>query len=496
MISLIVNYILELDFKRKFQILKDDKSILIFSLIFLIHLIWFFNTQNFKYAFHDIGNKAILILYPIIIGTSEKFSRKRIKIILLWFSASVVVSSLISTGILVGAFNIEVNDIRDISPFISHIRFSLLINVSIFSLAYFVFMRNMKTKKIERIFYFLIALWLVVFLFLLKSLTGILIFSIVLFITLIFTSFNLERKRHKILLQSILVFSFIFVAAFLIRSVNKYYTIEEVDFSNLETKTVRGNLYKHFINNTQVENGNYVWIYVCDNELMKEWEERSDYSYNSTDAKNQKIRTTIIRYLSSKGLRKDSVGIASCTEIDIKNIESGLANYIYENKFSIYPLIYKVIWQIDVYLKGNNPAGNSITQRIEFLKAAKGIVSKNLFFGVGTGDVQDSFNTEYEIVKSKLPENRRHRAHNQYVTFLLTFGIFGFMILFFSMIYPIFLRKGFHNYLFIIFLAIALLSFINEDTLETQTGVTFFSYFYSLFLFGSKMIFKNNKDYV
>jgi len=125
MVSLIVNYIIEFDFKRKYEALKNDKSILIFSLIFIIHIIWLYNSQNFKYAFHDIGNKAILILYPVIIGSSEKLSVKQIKTILLWFSASLLVSTLISSGILVGIIDIEVKDIRDISPFMSHIRLSL-----------------------------------------------------------------------------------------------------------------------------------------------------------------------------------------------------------------------------------------------------------------------------------------------------------------------------------------------------------------------------------
>jgi len=35
---------------------------------------------------------------------------------------------------------------------------------------------------------------------------------------------------------------------------------------------------------------------------------------------------------------------------------------------------------------------------------------------------------------------------------------------------------------------IGFMSFINEDTLETTTGVTFFMFFYSLFLFGRNKI--------
>jgi hypothetical protein len=67
----------------------------------------------------------------------------------------------------------------------------------------------------------------------------------------------------------------------------------------------------------------------------------------------------------------------------------------------------------------------------------------------------------------------------------------GFILVLFSIFYPAIKLKGFKNYLFVVFLIIALLSFLNEDTLETQIGITLFSYFYSLFLFGSKINYKN-----
>ena len=83
MIILICNWILEMDFERKWNEIKSNKSILIFTGIFFVHIIWLLNTQNFKYAFHDLGNKAIILLYPVIIGTSIKLSTQQIKTILL-----------------------------------------------------------------------------------------------------------------------------------------------------------------------------------------------------------------------------------------------------------------------------------------------------------------------------------------------------------------------------------------------------------------------------
>ena len=496
MICLIANWLLEADFKRKFNDLLYNKSILIFLGVFLVHVIWLINTQNFKYAFHDLGNKVILILYPIIIGTSEKLSSHQIKKILLWFSLTVIVSTLISTSILVGLIDYPVKNIRDISPFMSHIRLSLLINMSIYSLGYLFFSSKFKMKSIRILLYIVSIIWLIVFLYLLKSLTGIIIFLVILFLTLGFISFKIKAIVYRLFLQMSLIAIFLFIAFFLSHSINKFYNKEIIDFNNLDTHTVSGNLYQHYIGNNQIENGNYVWINICDKELEKEWERVSSTSYKGLDSKKQRFSTTLKRYLASKGLRKDSVGVSKLSKQDIINIESGMANYIYENKYAIYPRIYKAIWEIDVYRKGTNPAGNSITQRIEFFKAAKGIIQDKFWFGVGTGDVQDAFNNQYDLNESKLPEKKRLWAHNQYITFLLTFGIVGFIVLIFSMIYPVLKYNAFNNYYFIIFFTIVLLSFINEDTLETQIGVTFFSYFYSLFLFGNKMIFKKGEDYV
>ena len=125
-------------------------------------------------------------------------------------------------------------------------------------------------------------------------------------------------------------------------------------------------------------------------------------------------------------------------------------------------------------------------QRIEYLKTAKEIISKHFLFGVGTGNVRISFDKEYELMNSSLEKEWRLRAHNQLVTFLLTFGIFGFIIVIFSMFYPAIKEKGYKKFLFSVIFIIMFFSFLNEDTFETQAGVTFFVLFYSLLLFSEK----------
>ena len=490
MIFLISNWVLEQEFKKKWEKLKNNKSLLVFTGIFFVHILWLINTENFGYAFHDLGNKAILLLFPIIIGTSKKLNALQIKTILIWFSLSVVSSTLISTSILTGIINYTIHDIRDISVFMSHIRLSLLINFSIFSLGYIIFSGEYTNKRNEIIIYSLIIVWLIVFLYLLKSFTGIIIFFTLILMIPGYFSFKIRDIVPKLFLQLALITIFLITASYLTHSISKFYSIEKINIDVLERYTQSGNLYSHTLEKGQIENGNYVWIYFCQKELKKEWNNVSLVKYNEKDQKDQLIKNTLIRYLTSKGYRKDSVGVSKLTRMDINNIESGLSNYIFADKYAIYPKLYEAIWGIDAYRKGFNDAGSSITQRFEFQKTAINIIKNNFWFGVGTGDVQDSFNTYYELNNSPLPLHNRLRAHNQFITFFLTFGIVGFIIIFFSFFYPIIKTKVYGKYFLLILLTIALLSFINEDTLETQIGITFFSYFYSLFLFGYKNEFK------
>ena len=99
------NWILENKFKSRFKQIKQSKSILIFLLIFFVHIVGLIYTNDFQYAFHDIKIKLPLLLLPIIIGTSQKLNFKQLKILLLFFIVAITVSTLISTSVLLGLVN-------------------------------------------------------------------------------------------------------------------------------------------------------------------------------------------------------------------------------------------------------------------------------------------------------------------------------------------------------------------------------------------------------
>ena len=95
--------------------------------------------------------------------------------------------------------------------------------------------------------------------------------------------------------------------------------------------------------------------------------------------------------------------------------------------------------------------------------------------------IQDAFDKEYEDSNSLLMLENRHRTHNMYLTVFITFGIGG-LILFCWMIghFTIYNIRN-HHLIGLFFILIAAVSFIPEDTLETQTGATFFALFYGLY---------------
>ena len=120
--------------------------------------------------------------------------------------------------------------------------------------------------------------------------------------------------------------------------------------------------------------------------------------FNGKDNKGQQVSETLIRYLSSKGLKKDSLGLSKLSNNEIAYIEKGCANYLYINKYSIKSRLHHIIWQLDMYIKTGNATGQSISQRIEFLKSSIAIIKDNFIFGVGSGDLMDE--SKKELSKS------------------------------------------------------------------------------------------------
>ena len=371
-ILLVLNWIIEGNFRGKFKVLKQTKSILIISSLYLLYIIGLFYSSDYVNAFQNLKSKLPLLVLPLIIGSSKSFSYKELKIFLLAFIGGTLTGSLFSAAIFFNLVPYDYTDIRQISIFISHIRFSLMIVFSVFILIYFIFSDNDGEFSSHRwkITYSSVCLWLICFLFILKSFTGLIIFGIVLFLVIWNYSGRITYTTPRFIVRVLLITAPLLGMSWITKSIEKFYHRETIDFSTLETFTSAGNPYFHDTVLIVAENGHYVWLYISEKELRETWNELSDYGYHGMDKRGQELKYTLIRYLSSKGLRKDEQGISKLTAEDMAAIENGLTNYIFLNPYSLYPRIYEIIWEIDRYLKGKEPGDHSVSQRIIYFKAA------------------------------------------------------------------------------------------------------------------------------
>ena len=462
---------------------KDKISILIFLGIYLVYLIWMIKTSDLGFGLRELKLKLPLLVFPLVIGLSQPLNKKEIKIILSFFIAGVVLSSLI--GIIAYSFGKDISDIdnpRKISPFISHIRLALMTDFSVVCSAWYYVT---DTTRINRLIYLLAAIWLTVFLFLLLSLTGIIIFAILLIISLFLVVRQSKNSILKISLILIVAASFISTVFFISGEIESFYKKGSAYSYPLKNQTVNGNPYQHYPERKDIENGNQVWIYLNEDELRKEWNSRSLIKYDSNDFRDQKLRYTLIRYLTSTGLTKDSAGLAKLHDIDIRFIENGITNILFTEGKPVKSKVYEVIWQIDYYINGGNPSGHSVTQRMEYMKKGWHLYEENVLTGTGTGDIKNEFKNQFRKENSMLESRFIYLPHNQFLTFLISFGIIGFIIISCSILIPAVMKKVFRSFLFNCFFIIILLSLFGEDTLETHPGVSFFAYFYSLFVFGN-----------
>jgi hypothetical protein len=447
--------------------------------LYLIHLLGLLWTSDFDFAAKDLRVKLPLLLLPIIIGTTSALKKKELTLLFYVYLSTIVLLSFISLYKLM-QFGDELGfDKRNLSIFISHIRYGLNIAFAAIISFWLAFTKNKK-------WLIGITLWLVCCLVMFELYTG--LFCFLFSVIAVFIWSNKVSNGLKIggviLALMLGLFSFFYV-----KSVYQAYKKpEELSYNqNVPVElTLNGNPYSHDFEDIRQTNGVYLFRYFSYPELSKSWDEQSEIKWGEKDLKGQPIEFTLIRYLSSKGLIKDSAGFSELTKKEIKAIENGVANYRYLTLSPIELRLHKTFYELDVYFQSGYANGFSLAMRLEYWKTAWQIIQKNFIQGVGTGDVKTAFDEQYQFDNSRLSEDYRRRTHNQYLTIWLTFGAFGFLYFSLYLFYPLLSYRGKLKFLFIAFWMIAAVSFLTEDTLETQAGVSFFATFYCLFLLGER----------
>ena len=211
--------------------------------------------------------------------------------------------------------------------------------------------------------------------------------------------------------------------------------------------------------------------------MKMEWEKKSDLAFEGLDNRDQILKYTLSRFLESKNASKNGKGVKSLSIKEIRAVENGMAN-VSEMQIGFWGRIEGLRYQIH---HSNDPNGHSLLQRIEAWKSGLQIFMDHPFVGVGTGDVDDAFANKYKENNSKLLPVNQIRAHNSYLTSLLTFGVLGLVLFVTILLVYIKMQLYYRQIMGFIFMVLMMVTFLFEDTLETQTGITLFAFFSALY---------------
>jgi hypothetical protein len=250
-------------------------------------------------------------------------------------------------------------------------------------------------------------------------------------------------------------------------------------------RTAGGEAYYHDTSNTQTENGTHVWTYLAWGEMRRTWTQRSTRTLDDADDKGHPLWSTVVRYLASKGARKDSVGIMALSDAEVRSIEQGTTNVLSGKRGILRERLEEVLFELEMYRSSGLASGHSVAMRIEFQRAGWRIARANWLHGVGTGDTQRAFDTYYTASRSTLEPQWRLRAHNEYLTLWISFGSFGLLWSLFAWWWPARIARAWDQPLFVAWAIAFLVSCFTDDTIETQAGATFFVLYYTLFVFAA-----------
>ena len=207
--------------------------------MYFVHVIWLLFTNDLDSGIKDLVLKLPLLCFPLVFGSIPLLSKKEWWIIVFSFIGGIFISTI--AGYYIYYFK-EFTDYREISVFVSHIRLSILIGISVVLILLALF--NFKSKHK---YWLLIPLLLFVyFIRILESGTGYISLVLAIFSFLFYQVYIFKKKIYFISLL-------IFICLSILGSGLWVYVVYEsaieikdtADKNNLETFTPLGGVHLH-----------------------------------------------------------------------------------------------------------------------------------------------------------------------------------------------------------------------------------------------------------
>ena len=296
----LVDGILTRDFKQKLSRFWHNKAAVLLVAFYLMHVVGLLWTSDFEYAMKDLRVKLPILVMPFVLSSLEPLDRKRFDLVMLVYVLSVFIATQFSFFRYVRH---DYEDVREISRFISHIRFCLNIVFSMAVIGYYLYKRRISKGKgvpsfgikvvVDQFLMWLLLFWFAYVVFIFESLSGYVILAAVVLATLLFAFLRWKKGRGwrvALGVSALMVIAAVVVAVWAV--VRPMVEVKPVDFSTLEKTTAQGNPYWHDTIHNPVEDGKYVGLYYNRNELREAWSLRSELPFDGTTAYGENLEAT------------------------------------------------------------------------------------------------------------------------------------------------------------------------------------------------------------
>ena len=137
-IVLFANWILQFNFKERVLKFWRNKAAITFASIFLICFIGFAHSEDIHAWYRSMRVMLPVFLMPLFFGTSPPLKKKEFHFLMAIFIATVIFITSLGMCAHLGFLFDKVDDVRSLSLFISHIRLSLMIVISITMMVYYI----------------------------------------------------------------------------------------------------------------------------------------------------------------------------------------------------------------------------------------------------------------------------------------------------------------------------------------------------------------------
>lgn len=133
-------------------------------------------------------------------------------------------------------------------------------------------------------------------------------------------------------------------------------------------------------------------------------------------------------------------------------------------------------WDVQQYLEGKGKF-YSDSERLLSLEIGWKIAKANPILGVGAGDLKKEVYAVYDSPEFEGIWNRKKMPHNQFLSIWAGAGILGLLLFIIAFFYPLFYKNNYRNPLFLALHAIIFMSFLMENTIENNFGISLYLLF-------------------